>query len=987
MKKQFHIIPKDNTDRYEYDAVNNNLVLQTAGKFSVSIKELDELLKNKPAKPKQFQQPTDSEFANLTAREKIDYNVKAKKHSKEVEDYDSFQEKIAPYQNLNWAWAVIGHKLDPNIVNHNKSFAKGIQEIEKHGHIQFPFPKLLEGGGLCWLEAWPDGEKPRAKLGSGLFVQAKGAPSIIKTVWTDFDYNPLDGVKIAFMSEVILHVYTTGMYGHDIEVHLIDRDIFDPNDELEIKDKKSFTRQIGIAKVEEKFLDKKITIDTLVESSATDANNQVESEEYVQKIAIQVLIDSNWKEKHGEHLEIFPAIKSIKTGTYFKGFTRNRLNVSTDKDSEVRQVVAVITNNPVLVGTVETNVADFLPCRFDSIKLDDKEIFNSTNVYHRNKKTIDIEVIAGKKESHTLDFDFQTLECDHKPNKHTNKELSILVIPENFKLKKGTGIAPEQPVKESYIATTVTSTKNLKYAGGANTTVKGDNKIDEGIVTVQQKQIQFDAFFNYNVEINSYTRFFDIAKYFWLGDSFTNGSEILKIKALAQTCAFDNMPINIAIYPDIKWSILFGFNVDSEQLKSLRPSWDQDKAIKRFQWDEDKFIAKQEAKIEAATTEAEKQKIKDELKDRERTKELNKETSKLFVQGAKDHYGVKDEVKKKKEAKPEKGKLSTLLDIMKEVEISVKAEIYGGTELELTSDFIKNNIELEKQYGDIRKQLKWVVDLIKGKNDTPTNQADGDTQIKQLIDNRKKTKIKGLEKALERSTQEVEIIYPKFSLGGNWQFEQVDAAKYPALAGRSGFGYQFAFVAAPLIGIDIRWHILDLLCRKHPIAYAVLAAVKTLMAALGDNPDGVKVDLWVKGQISTDIKYEGNQLAGSQEASIKGDAHITAGVDISIKIEGIKTSGKFTAVAEVGIGASGEVGFGITTTLGVDDQGVWSQSSLIFDGLKITFTAVIAGKVTKERVNKDGITEEVEIVGGESKVEVTITMGEDSLESDKYYFK
>ncbi|MNR67025.1 hypothetical protein D3C85_1908070 [compost metagenome] len=61
------------------------------------------------------------------------------------------------------------------------------------------------------------------------------------------------------------------------------------------------------------------------------------------------------------------------------------------------------------------------------------------------------------------------------------------------------------------------------------------------------------------------------------------------------------------------------------------------------------------------------------------------------------------------------------------------------------------------------------------------------------------------------------------------------------------------------------------------------------------------------------------------------------------------------------------------------------QSSLAFDGIKLTFEAVVSGKVTKERVLKDGTIEKIEVIGGESKIEVEITMFAHTFESNKFY--
>ncbi|UUW10980.1 hypothetical protein NLG42_09215 [Flavobacterium plurextorum] len=1001
MSNKFKVIPKGLTAKEKYDSVNNNLLLKEGRDFFVTIKELEILVKNKPVTPAKIKELSDKEFQALPDSEKKLYIEKVRKYNSDLEAYHKkekdYKTKLKPYENLNWAWRLAGLKLNPDEITHNESFSKGIQEIILAGQKKVTFPKLLEGGGIAWLEVWPEGQKATAKIGTGLCVQADGIPGIVRTKWTDFDYNPLDDVTVGFMSEVILHVYTTGMYGQDIEVHLIDRDLFDPNNELEISDsanpvadKKFFIRQVDILKIKEIDEEGKGVTDVLVKAEQSDPGKTIESEKYVQKIEIQVLIEKGWKDTDGDNLKIFPAIKSLKTGEYFKDFPRNYLNVGST--SQARQVVAEITNKAVMVGAIETNVANFLPCRFDTVKLDDTVVFDSGNIYHRGKNTLDIEVIAGKKELHLIDFAFRTKECEHKPEKHTNKELTIISVPPNFQLNIGPGADAKHPAKEKKsIEAKTTSSDKITYLKGVKTTTGKEHKQETGTIAVTQQQIQFDAFFNYDVDISSISRYVKIAKYFWLGSSFTKSNAILRFKAQANTCAFQKN-INIAIYPDIKWSVAFGFNVKQGQLATLLPNWDQKKVVDRYTWDGNNF-EKLKSKLDSDINEADKQKIKDKLERLEKQNKTNDGindkvldvTAKSYDVDLKEEKRRQEEKKEKEKNKPQKGKLSTLVEIMKDVEISVKAQIYGDTKLELTRDFIENTAALAKQYKDLYEKIKWAMAVLEGKYDTPKNQTDGDAKIKELLKESNRSKIKGLQEALTKSTQEVEILFPKFSIGANWQFEKVDGSKYPEYEGRSGLGYAVAFAADPLIGIEIKWHILDLLCRKHPIAYAVLAAVKALMAALGDNPNGIVVDFWVKGQISTDINFSGNALAGDKKVTAKGDVHITTGVEISITIEGKITSGQYTAAAKLGVGAKGEVGLGIIGNLGIDDKGIWMQSSLVFDGIKLTFEAVAGARVIKKRIKDDGTVEEVEMVGGESKIEIEVTMLDGTLESNKFY--
>lgn len=979
MEKQVHIIPKKVEAGQKYDPRLNSLVLKKAESFNITIKEVEELKKQKPTAPKPITELSKEEYNKIskTARWNYDvdvmqYNIDVKKYNEKIKVYN---ESLKKFEDLNWTWQLVNNGVDPNKITHYAAFEKGI-------HDRISFPKLLEGGGIAWLEAWHENEKPKGISPFGMYVQAEGVAQIVRAEWTDLRYNTINqGTTVAFGAKVILHIYTAGLYGQEVEVHLADSDIFTPNDKLKIAEEDFFTREVKVYKLKPNDINKKG-----VSGILTVDNAQVD---YAQKIEIEVVLDNAWIKTAGANLQIYAVVKSIKTGTFFKEFSRSYIHVSDEKKSITPDQEPIpATNMPLIVGDVETNVAHFQHCRYDSIKLDGTSVFDSGNIYQRIKTTIDVEVIAGKKKTRFLDFDFQTVECENKPVKHINKELTVLSIPKDYELKIDPSATAVHPAKEEdkLVKISSGSSNNLTYLGGIKTTQKEEVNKEKGIITVKQNQIEFDAFYNYNISMDSPARYIDVAKYFWLGNLEKSG-KLSKIKTLTSTCAFQQN-VNISIYPDIKWSIIFGFNVKEDQLKTLIPSWDQKKTIEKYSWDGNKFTDKLQAKLNTETNQDAKKEIQQKIDNEKNKKETLEKINQKTLDTYKKVYGEAKAAPTIDSPTTKKGKLSTLLKIMKDVDVSIKAQIYEDTELELTRDFLENTAALAKQYKGLFEMVKWVSEIIEGKNDTPKNKAEGDKEINGLLsDAQARSRIKGLEESLARSTQEVEILFPEFKIGADWQFELVDGQKYPDLAGRSGLGYNVVFMASPLIGMKITWHILDLLCRRHPIAYAVLAAVKTLLAALGDNPDGIVVDFWVQGQISTDLSYKGNTLAGPQKIIAKGDAHITAGVEISINIKGKIISGKYTAVAEVGVGAKGEVGLGIVGTLGVDDQGIWMQSSLVFDGIKLTFTAVIGAKVKKEVLQKDGTVKEVDIIDGESKVEIEITMLEHTFESDKFYLK
>jgi hypothetical protein len=821
------------------------------------------------------------------------------------------------------------------------------------------FPKLLEGGGIAWLEVWPEGQKATAKIGTGLCVQAEGIPKIVRTKWTDFDYNPLDDETIGFMSEVILHVYTNAMYGQDIEVHLIDRDLFDPNNELEISDstnpvadKKFFTRQVDILKIKEIDTEDKDVTDILVKAEQSNPSKVVESEKYVQKIEIQVLIEKGWKDTDGDNLKIFPAIKSLKTGDYFKDFPRNYLNVSST--SQKREVVADITNKAVIVGAVETNVANFLPCRFDTIKLDDTVVFDSGNIYHRGKNTLDIEVIAGKKELHLIDFAFRTKECEHKPEKHTNKELTILDIPKDYELKTDASSKAEHKVKKEEKELIKYETSASASFMGAKITQKAAVAAEKAIITVRQKQIEFDTFYNYDIpqDANALITFYKAMQYFWLPD--LSPDKIKYIRAVASTCAFQEN-INIAIYPDIKWTLKFGFNVKKEDIEKLNRNGGTFAPLKTF---EDKAKEADEADFKY---------------NKKNTREVNRENrkrQKTLDKTIKEYTKAYDLKPKVQEAAPEEKGTSfqKFLEILKRITVSLEEEHYGGdVKNELTEEFVKQFYE----------QINPVIELA----GSALGIIEGDFDEKAYTPAQEKS-IDGLMAKLKRKTVEYEMLYPKLSFAGSWFYEQIDAKKYPELSGRQGLGVDLILKAAPLIGVSIKWDILELLCRRHPIAYAILKAIDALLYVLTNDESAIKCDFTVSGQVDTTIDLQHNCLAGFKDFNAKGKSGIECKIEIELRlVNSVKFLG-YKAYAKRGVLLGAGIGLGIQDTFGVDTNGIYLKKDLIFDGIKMYFEAEANAGLTKTEGNDD---EEEGIIDFGGKVKGEITMLDHTFSTDKIY--
>jgi hypothetical protein len=507
MEKQVHIIPQKVEDGQKYDPRLNSLVLKKAGSFNITIKEIEELKKQKPIAPRPVTELSKEEYNKLSKNGRWNYDVDVKQYNTDVKKYNEkvklYNENLKKFDDLNWTWQLVYNGLDPSKITPNIAFKKGI-------HERISFPELLEGGGIAWLEAWHEQEKPKGIAPFGMYVQAEGVPSIVRAEWTDSRYNTInESTTVAFGSKVILHIYTTGLYGQEAEVHLVDRNVFTPDDKLNISGEDFFTREVKVHKLKPNDSNKKgisgvLTID----------NTQIN---YAQKIELEVVLDSAWRKTAGENLKIFPIVKSIKTGIFFTDFGRSYLHVSTDKKSiTLNKQPIPATNMPLIVGNVETNVSAFDHCNYTAIELEYEkakktetvEIFkeNPSVLYNPN---VEIGLILGsepKKFSIKVDKDSDTDECIHadEPGDHGKNIFTF----DKAKLPKNISITKHEP-----------------------------------------KSIEGTAYFEFDLV--------DLPKYFWLSEN--NSKAISKLPISAATCRHKHN-IFLKVVPEIEWTVNFLYN-------------------------------------------------------------------------------------------------------------------------------------------------------------------------------------------------------------------------------------------------------------------------------------------------------------------------------------------------------------------------------------------------------------------------------------------
>lgn len=445
---KLHLVPVLENGQ-TYDASFGSIVLPKAGYFAVTIKEYQEDEKKINELEKKKQAAKDFAIDNWEENEKKRWSEKKLKeqYQQDIQEYSRLETQVQnyseKYNNVNWCWQLVGKKRNPNNLSHNESFSKGIYQIQNTGKQSVKFPEFLIGGGISWIEAFHENSGPTGQIPYGLSVQCYGVPEIARIEWTDMERNPLTE-KIGFNSKVILHIYTVALYGQDLEIKLTDNTLFSPQNKA-FSEVPVFKRQVNIRKLNKSDLGKKGVFGLLTKDEQKD---EAEQEYYTQKIEIEILIEGAWDMRNGSVLSIFPSIKSLETDTYFEKFEGEALDVVSYANAITS--VQQLSNKPVVIGTLETNVAAYHPCQYTAITLEyEKDKKKETvEIYKEdpgvNKKpNVEIGLILGsepKKFSIKVDEDSETDECAYKdtPKDHEKNIFTFdkLKSPKNVSITK-----------------------------------------------------------------------------------------------------------------------------------------------------------------------------------------------------------------------------------------------------------------------------------------------------------------------------------------------------------------------------------------------------------------------------------------------------------------------------------------------------------------------------------------------------------------------
>lgn len=924
-----------------------------------------------------------------------EYEDELKKLDKASPDYEKKLENLkASYSDVVWIYQLSGSKLpeNPTVNSFNEAIGNAIKWTPR-------IDELEVGGGFVYIQPYRKEQIPSVGLDRGAIFFSEGNPKILGAMWFEDEKGEkpigIDRI-IGFNSTVYLFVYTQGLYGQMLDIQFKDDDsIFSENEEnnsdddlgiypnspfrdgyrmeYDIPEKiqrdSKVIRQVNAINININAISDNAIRGELLVEDGNKTDQKIQKDTFVQGVYFPVYIDPFWSKEayletiEGEEIEVFPTIsnKNIEKAEILKNAT---LKVSI-KAKPINEHIER-GNKPVLVGEAEANYAFYHHCRYDTIKLSKKGqkpiiTFDLTNTIYQKNNPILIDIVAGEKEQYYLDFNFQTEEC---LKNHNKDKLYVVSTPHEYGIEVSSKDREDNKINENnqllYKRDKTINTSVL----GISSNNKGQIQKQKGIIIIHKNQLEFDTFYNYDIpnnnEASPLTIFNRALKYFWL-PSLEDNTNLIGLKAFS--CAREKN-LNIRIYPDIKWTLKFGFNITAENIESLnRRGKKSPLGIFKVLENDKETINKNISKGDRSFF---------------RENKSLRNTKRDIINSTREQLLLPKKLRKEKDGKQKKnkGSIRNLIEVLKEIKISLIEEHYDGKqENELNEEFIKL---FYNQYQSQLEILLQAIEIIEGKKDP------SEEKIKKIIDDKDGNEGKSLEKLrkkLNRVPTEYEILYPQIAFAASWFYNDIDSTQYPSLLGKKGMDVEINLKAIPLIGLSVKWDLLELLCRKHPIAYAILKALDTSIYILLDDESAVTCEFSVRGQIDAEINWQYNMLAGFKDLTTKGKEAIQIDIHLNIKMQKTIKLWSVEAYKKLELGVGGAIGLGVQTNFGADSKGLYIQKNILFEGIKLMFKAEVNIGLTKTKGEK-----KQNILDTGEKIDGEITMLSQTLSTDKLYF-
>ena len=906
-----------NSGKGAVNASNHLVVLEEAGMFTVEVTEEDVYDPNE-----------------------IIITAKARPKKKGVKPAEPVVPKEAPVADTDWVWVTMNNR---NLEGRSKNIGL------TGNKLSLRFPKVLEGGGLAWLEPFMPGDQPTNKMPNGYYISAKGEAKILDMVWREYsetyDGKIINGSVKKFNDSVQLHVYTQGLFGHDINVGLTDNGLI-KDDALNVYNRGEqmlstfFAAEVRVYKLldDERGLNK---VQDTMTNQTNNASGNKQSEYFVQKAVFDVYIDPVWKSKVGKSLEIYAKVRipgnAVET-------INKKVYIEVEGQSVKNSALSMTGNTPVLVDDVPTEVNAFLPCKYTAVVLrvpekdetTGKDMEKAIFLYKQDVTSLrtlrHFEVVTGETQGLkkiTLQLsDLSTLESDcSRPagQKHKGNVLKLLSFPEARGDAKNIKKA-EKEVKSPWENTTKGGF-SIFGAGSSVTKVWGADTVLE-VLSHTDAEISFNSRFIYdrspilltNIEMPW------ILRYFWMSNRVAGKPYIIA----ASTCRHDQQ-IKIYPYPDVVWELALEFkNTKVKRTLVTSATYNQSAADK-------------------------KKKFKS-IGDRELTLALHAK----WDGGEK--VDLTEKVWESIETKFEK--LIAVVDIVKSIlsgsrngqdpnaaqPTASQRRKMDELKRRFEADKLKNernDLEAERQERYYQDKLRTLWD--KDKNSPEYRKAAKDVANLQRRTHKKFPKLK-------RDVIGMEVEWPSINVAVGWSRVNTSSQQVDAVRNQTGILLTGSIEAKPLISVSVFLDFLALVQRAHPIALAVVAIVDVALSALSED-NAITCELRATGSVGGKLEGFLNTLTGENSLSPKdrkannkpgisftGDLELSLLIQINIQVEQDYLFVKVQGGVDASMKASAKVS--ARAVVDSDEKGFYTKFYSTFEGLEIVGKAKIQGSIS-----------------------------------------
>lgn len=889
-----------------------------------------------------------------------------------IENWDKLEAEEK--NNIAWIWSICNQK--PNFQENAYNSDLGIGKGKEH-NLNFT---NVYWGGVGWLEPYIHGKtKPTNSTKNGIFVKVKTTPKVLGYEWREYDTNnegKLISREVKYGETIQLHIYTEGLFGEDIEIQLFD-------DKNRAEDLPMHEKEDGKWKKEEERVElDKINKQKLPNSfprilrevgafisknkpSFKTINSKLKDGINYQKCVTNIYIDPVWSfYANSENNKFKENSITLKASIFFSGkeLECNKNSITLLGLNHEYSFLEPEGNKVIIIGNVETNYANFLPCGYSEIH----------GKYKKNEEEVDIQVfplknnpsptqlvfpvVAGvdkmRKELTVELKDVRSNDCLHEGKlRHTGKVIDIskiesLLKPDNKTRKRQWRLGQSSEI----------------FKGGEAQTKKEEDKskLTQAITLIDGgKKLKMQSGFKiledyYPFEYQSPTD--DLFK-LKLGYDYSWGNTVNPLIGLIgtiwpnsegaaqkypiglNTCAF-RTPLNIAVYPDTKWTLQIAYNYDGKEFNELREEYHETWKLKELEADERINQLKAQQQGTGSKRKRNRARIQQASQERNRARKNNSVRSQANNLMEKAH-----------------GTLDAEYNLICEFD-----RPYGA--LNFSSEFLK-----AKEFLNKIVSLKELIEkIVKGNNtETTRNSPTGNATI-----TNRKAKLQELMNKRggeKKSNWSFELIPPKVGLSVSWCAEAPVDLKDPVM----GTLIEGAIDLNPLFGIEAKYDLYQLLYKiKHPAVLAVVAILDVLDDALGDNFD-INLDLIINSQIFGSLKGNINTASGSSFTNrlMKDDdgSPCKFGGKVSIAIKGyLQANGSMRVFvfwkSKAYLEASVEVktGIGLEFVTKADTHSIYVEPEVKFEGLlleanvSLGFVADDAGTdKASELKEKDGI--------------------------------